>query len=1422
MNRTFLIAGAVLSTSSLLLVDSAIKGGVLLLLAALVAVLLRRDSAATRHLVWQVSIVGMLFVPVFSAVLPQLRILPAWAVIPAAREAEDVEAADPSLPSPTFDSGILTRTPVASPPMSPGLTKIDVAQSPPIVANQPAVDLPFARPVLPLVENISEPPTHQWSVPDALPILWLVGFSVLILRLMAARWMLRSGERRGKVIAVSQTSMLNASTTEPSDEAVLVAFQATCQQLSVRRPVRLLIHSEQSIPIVWGIIRLRLLLPENARTWSAEQLKSVLLHELAHIKRRDAIAQLLAQVACALHWFNPLVWFASWRLHVERERACDDLVLSNGVPPSAYAEHLLDVATRLSTSPWTQACGLAMARKSSLEGRLVAVLDGHSNRRSVSASVAALSLLVGFGVAVPIAMLRPTDASSAEDEIVVTSEDAASDAAIPKDSTPDDTAPNDTSTANAEKYGPDDWAGWFTNQVSHRRLKDGSYPSLAFKYLREFVIEDLSGKAKAAGDDGARAWLELTAAEQNWKADEFTRLVAQIATWNLTVVQRALPREEFASRCSPKPGNPATPEELRGFNFGPEAGNGLRVAWVLDPSKTEYAVGDSLKCRVVIHNSGSQPVQFLGCLDFQAGTWSIRDAADKPIPTTALSHSNVWLKPRMFPYQRFQVEPGHIVELAGTGVGIGDGDHSAAKSQIVIGRVIDAHAGDAVRIDIETTLGLAPLAESLSHPFHNRDEFPEEQARDWFGTLRSGEVKFTVAAASTDPPPAASPEAAVAPAASEVAKDEPDADTAEAPADELKPDGKEGQALFRIWQANARTDGRIPGAWVGQLGEWVKYFIELNDGAGESGELSAKFKLLLPRFDATHDWTQTEAVALLDDVGAVHRIPFNNALGDAAERVILPGDPLPAELKNVSWGRRDATGLRVAWYLQHEDDRQTRQVEPHKNPGIWMLVPSPRTYQLGSVFKSRILVHNSGKEPVFFVMPSWQQSSTHAAHDDEGNEIKVTAVEWTTMAQMKMYRLAPGAYLETNAPGIGVGAKTDREDWASLRPGAWIDAKEGDEVRLTPGKVEVRVSPFVVGSRHLNAFQKPKDAAELWDLVVAERVSRELPIPTGAEDREQLLRRVVRDLYDVDPTQSEIDAFVADKSPGPLHPVTSEVMLRDRVKHSRTMSSFTGTLPPGAMTFRVLAADPQARNRTRFATDAGYYILGDNQRLHVEQSRRGERRVNKATIRFFSPNPKTKPAAEPVVIPLPDGVHTFAIWWDRGSGMLWVTQEGVTRKYDFTNPGDVKETRPEPGSSPEIPVFGDWWLKNLPAIPALPSDPPPDGPKPTAGTKLDPGMDANFKWGEPVNGLRAALIRPPALGSPESTQTKDFQMLIQNVSQSPVRLVAEPAANNPAQRDIVTLIDCSTPAASQLRYRLDWKLTGNQTVSDCERRSKPT
>src|SRR2546428_12497471 len=82
MSHTMFMVAGVLDASSLLLVDSAVKGTALLMLAAIAAIILRRDSAATRHLVWLLAIVATLAVPVLSAMLPEWRVLPGGAGIP--------------------------------------------------------------------------------------------------------------------------------------------------------------------------------------------------------------------------------------------------------------------------------------------------------------------------------------------------------------------------------------------------------------------------------------------------------------------------------------------------------------------------------------------------------------------------------------------------------------------------------------------------------------------------------------------------------------------------------------------------------------------------------------------------------------------------------------------------------------------------------------------------------------------------------------------------------------------------------------------------------------------------------------------------------------------------------------------------------------------------------------------------------------------------------------------------------------------------------------------------------------------------------------------------------------------------------------------------------------------------------------------
>ena len=126
-------------------------------------------------------------------------------------------------------------------------------------------------------------------------------------------------------------------------------------------------------PHVAGLFSSVVMMPPSAATWTIEARQAALVHELTHIKRADRRTQAIAQLACAIYWFNPLVWYAAAGLARERERACDDEVLRFGATPSAYATLLLDLA-RKRGSLWTPATALSMARRSAIEGRLLSIL----------------------------------------------------------------------------------------------------------------------------------------------------------------------------------------------------------------------------------------------------------------------------------------------------------------------------------------------------------------------------------------------------------------------------------------------------------------------------------------------------------------------------------------------------------------------------------------------------------------------------------------------------------------------------------------------------------------------------------------------------------------------------------------------------------------------------------------------------------------------------------------------------------------------------------------------------------------------------------------------------------------------------------------------------------------------------------------
>ncbi len=160
--------------------------------------------------------------------------------------------------------------------------------------------------------------------------------------------------------------------SRPAPESWINEARVIGRRLGLRGPISVRQSHRESSPHVAGLFRSIVMMPPSAVSWTVETRQAALVHELTHIRRHDRRTQAMAHLACAIYWFNPLVWYAAAALARERERACDDQVLNFGASPSAYASLLLDIAR--TTNSWTPATALSMARPSAIEGRLLSIL----------------------------------------------------------------------------------------------------------------------------------------------------------------------------------------------------------------------------------------------------------------------------------------------------------------------------------------------------------------------------------------------------------------------------------------------------------------------------------------------------------------------------------------------------------------------------------------------------------------------------------------------------------------------------------------------------------------------------------------------------------------------------------------------------------------------------------------------------------------------------------------------------------------------------------------------------------------------------------------------------------------------------------------------------------------------------------------
>jgi beta-lactamase regulating signal transducer with metallopeptidase domain len=350
----------------------------LLLTAAAFLILgLRRTSASLRHLVWTLSLVGTLLIPLFSWAFPAWRL----AILPQ--------------PAEVF-SGPVNEQAADSPdgrPTTMGLSTSEALDAPTGELQDLSAALSGAE-----VENSVVPgsalsvlPEQAWSWPVIVAIIWAAGTSLGLVWLgvgVAGAWYVTRHARL------------------PADSPWRPILRQVLASCGFRRPVEVRECASVSIPMTWGVRRPVILVPAGSGAWSEATQRSVLLHELGHIRRGDCLMHLVGRLACVVYWFHPLVWLAARQSRKASEQAADDMVLSSRIAPSDYAEQLVGIAAQIRGLPWFGHAALPMASPSDLERRVVAILDPQRNHRSLKRKTCCALLILATLLLVPCAVLR--------------------------------------------------------------------------------------------------------------------------------------------------------------------------------------------------------------------------------------------------------------------------------------------------------------------------------------------------------------------------------------------------------------------------------------------------------------------------------------------------------------------------------------------------------------------------------------------------------------------------------------------------------------------------------------------------------------------------------------------------------------------------------------------------------------------------------------------------------------------------------------------------------------------------------------------------------------------------------------------------------------------------------------------------------
>lgn len=227
--------------------------------------------------------------------------------------------------------------------------------------------IPFAGNLAPHTGPADAASTGSSTI--ALPVSWAVRL-IFVWAVIAMAGLLRLA------IGLIRLRQVRKSSVRLDFAALDPVLQETLQDFRSCRKVTLCVSDQQSVPAAFGFFQPLIVFPSWAmRDLSPAELNSILIHELAHLRRWDDWTNLVQKVLRALLFFHPAVWWVENRLSLEREMACDDVVLSRTSNARAYAECLVAMAEKSFLQRTLSLTQAAVSRMRQTSRRVAQILD---------------------------------------------------------------------------------------------------------------------------------------------------------------------------------------------------------------------------------------------------------------------------------------------------------------------------------------------------------------------------------------------------------------------------------------------------------------------------------------------------------------------------------------------------------------------------------------------------------------------------------------------------------------------------------------------------------------------------------------------------------------------------------------------------------------------------------------------------------------------------------------------------------------------------------------------------------------------------------------------------------------------------------------------------------------------------------------